>query len=189
MPEFRQCHLNVLARLLHQSHGHVHSHSHAEPTMNNPRLPAVAVPRFLLPQLSWSARAVRPAALSTTDARRHITSGGHNAHGASVTAAIRQHSQLRSRTESHSLAAGYKAAGSFRRSFSATAPQLKDHHFDTLKFVQRLKDEGFTEEQAEGMMRVLSDVIEERFVPCLRHEETRTDNYQHTKPHSNDGPP
>jgi hypothetical protein len=43
-----------------------------------------------------------------------------------------------------------------------TAPQLKDHHFDTLKFVQRLKDEGFTEEQAEGMMRILSDVIEER---------------------------
>jgi acetyl/propionyl-CoA carboxylase alpha subunit len=25
-----------------------------------------------------------------------------------------------------------------------------------------LKDEGFTEEQAEGMMRILSDVIEER---------------------------
>jgi hypothetical protein len=51
---------------------------------------------------------------------------------------------------------------SSRRHFSATAPQLKDHHFDTLKFVQRLKDEGFTEEQAEGMMRILSDVIEER---------------------------
>jgi hypothetical protein len=27
-----------------------------------------------------------------------------------------------------------------------------------------LKDEGFTEEQAEAMMRVLSDVIEERWV-------------------------
>jgi len=33
-----------------------------------------------------------------------------------------------------------------------------------LKFVQRLKDEGFTEEQAEGMMKVLGDVIEERCV-------------------------
>jgi hypothetical protein len=41
--------------------------------------------------------------------------------------------------------------------------QQKDHHFDTLKFVQRLKDEGFTEEQAVAMMRVLSDVIEERY--------------------------
>jgi hypothetical protein len=44
-----------------------------------------------------------------------------------------------------------------------TARTARDHHFDTLKFVQRLKDEGFTEEQAEAMMRVLSDVIEERF--------------------------
>ncbi|KAJ4301281.1 hypothetical protein N0V90_003372 [Kalmusia sp. IMI 367209] len=47
------------------------------------------------------------------------------------------------------------------RAFSATAAQRKDHHFDTLKFVQRLKGEGFTEEQAVAMMRVLSDVIEE----------------------------
>ena len=43
-----------------------------------------------------------------------------------------------------------------------TCPALyRDHHFDTLKFVQRLKDEGFSEEQATAMMRVLSDVIEE----------------------------
>lgn len=49
-----------------------------------------------------------------------------------------------------------------RRAFSATAIRARDHHFDTLKFVQRLKDEGFTEEQAVAMMKVLSDVIEER---------------------------
>jgi predicted Ser/Thr protein kinase len=59
-------------------------------------------------------------------------------------------------------AGGYAPALELRRTFSATARQSKDHHFDTLKFVQRLKEEGFTEEQAEGMMRVLSDVIEER---------------------------
>ena len=57
---------------------------------------------------------------------------------------------------------GALPAAVFHRQFSATAQQSKDHHFDTLKFVQRLKDEGFTEEQAEGMMKVLSDVIEER---------------------------
>lgn len=51
-----------------------------------------------------------------------------------------------------------------RRDFSATAARAKDHHFDTLKFVQRLKDEGLTEEQAVAMMKVLSDVIEERCV-------------------------
>lgn len=37
----------------------------------------------------------------------------------------------------------------------------RDHHFDTLKIVQRLKEEGFSEEQAVAMMRVLNDVIEE----------------------------
>jgi hypothetical protein len=49
------------------------------------------------------------------------------------------------------------------RTFSSTPARQRDHHFDTLKFVQRLKDEGFTEEQAEAMMKVLSDVIEERY--------------------------
>ena len=44
----------------------------------------------------------------------------------------------------------------------STSPHLfRDHHFDTLKFVQRLKDEGFSEEQSKAMMLVLSDVIEE----------------------------
>jgi hypothetical protein len=48
------------------------------------------------------------------------------------------------------------------RSFHASTRQWRDHHFDTLKFVQRLKEEGFTEEQSVAMMKVLSDVIEER---------------------------
>ncbi|KAI8245456.1 Protein FMP32 [Colletotrichum sp. SAR 10_99] len=44
-----------------------------------------------------------------------------------------------------------------RRSFHATPARQRDHHFDTLKFVQRLKSDGFTEEQAEAMMKVLND--------------------------------
>ena len=48
-----------------------------------------------------------------------------------------------------------------RRAFHATPSRQRDHHFDTLKFVQRLKDEGFSEEQAVAMMRVLNDVIQE----------------------------
>lgn len=48
-----------------------------------------------------------------------------------------------------------------RRAFSTTPLLLRDHHFDTLKCVQRLKAEGFSEEQAKAMMLVLSDVIEE----------------------------
>lgn len=49
-----------------------------------------------------------------------------------------------------------------RRNFSKTTIRARDHHFDTLKFVQRLKDEKFSEEQAVAMMKILSDVIEER---------------------------
>lgn len=48
-----------------------------------------------------------------------------------------------------------------RRAFHATVVRSRDHHFDTLKFVQRLKREGFSEEQAVAMMRVLNDVIQE----------------------------
>jgi hypothetical protein len=48
-----------------------------------------------------------------------------------------------------------------RRDFSTSLVRAKQHHFDTLKFVQRLKEEKFSEEQAVAMMRVLNSVIEE----------------------------
>lgn len=54
--------------------------------------------------------------------------------------------------------ATYKTA---QRAFHATPAQQRDHHFDTLKFVQRLQAEGFSEEQAVAMMRVLNDIIQE----------------------------
>lgn len=51
-----------------------------------------------------------------------------------------------------------------RRAFSASPVHGRDHHFDTLKFVKRMREEGFSEEQSVAMMKVLSDVIEERYV-------------------------
>jgi hypothetical protein len=81
--------------------------------------------------------------------------------------AIRQQTVRQWRRNSPQLNTGYTSALGSRRHFSATAPQLKDHHFDTLKFVQRLREEGFSEEQAEGMMKILSDVIEERYVTLV----------------------
>ncbi|KAI5838575.1 hypothetical protein DFP73DRAFT_564560 [Morchella snyderi] len=50
---------------------------------------------------------------------------------------------------------------SSQRQFHAAPRMHKDHHFDTLKFVQRLQEEGFSEEQSVALMRALSDVIEE----------------------------
>lgn len=46
--------------------------------------------------------------------------------------------------------------------FHASARRARDHHFDTLGFVERLRSEGFTEEQAAALMKILNDVMEER---------------------------
>jgi Protein of unknown function (DUF1640) len=65
-----------------------------------------------------------------------------------------------------------------KRAFSTSQPQQKDHHFDTLKFVQRLKSEGFREEQAVAMMRVLNDVIEESIQNLTRTMVLKEGAYQ-----------
>ncbi|KAE8376833.1 hypothetical protein BDV26DRAFT_227956 [Aspergillus bertholletiae] len=67
-----------------------------------------------------------------------------------------------------------------RRAFHASAPQQRDHHFDTLKFVQRLKAEGFSEEQAVAMMRVLNDVIQESIQNLTRTMVLREDTERST---------
>jgi hypothetical protein len=69
------------------------------------------------------------------------------------------------------------AVRSAKRAFHATAVQSRDHHFDTLKFVQRLKDEGFSEEQATAMMRVLNDVIQESIQNLTRTMVLREGKY------------
>jgi hypothetical protein len=48
-----------------------------------------------------------------------------------------------------------------QRAFHATPSRPRNHHFDTLRFVKRLQAEGFSEEQAVAMMRVLNDIIQE----------------------------
>ncbi|PWY76183.1 putative membrane protein [Aspergillus heteromorphus CBS 117.55] len=62
-----------------------------------------------------------------------------------------------------------------RRAFHTSAPRQRDHHFDTLKFVRRLKNEGFSEEQAVAMMRVLDDVIQESIQNLTRTMVLRED--------------
>ena len=55
-------------------------------------------------------------------------------------------------------AAAFKPA---QRAFHATPSRPREHHFDTLRFVKRLQAEGFSDEQAVAMMRVLNDIIQE----------------------------
>ena len=56
----------------------------------------------------------------------------------------------------------------------------RDHYFDTLKFVQHLQTEGFTEEQAVAMMKVLGDVIEESIQNLTRTMVLREDQEKAT---------
>ncbi|KAI6896370.1 DUF1640-domain-containing protein [Hortaea werneckii] len=67
-----------------------------------------------------------------------------------------------------------------KQPFTTTPRRQKDHHFDTLKFVQRLEAEGFTEAQSAAMMRVLSDVIEESIQNLTRTMVLREDQEKAT---------
>jgi hypothetical protein len=145
------------------------------------------LPRFLLPRLTWASPPVKGAA-SQIRSTRHSqqrpriptfqqpvplrTAGGTPSSRRSYCQSAQSESlQKRVRATSQTDAADaapiryngvYVAAFKpARRAFSSSRALKKAHHFDTLKFVQRLRGEGFSEEQAVAMMRVLNDVIEE----------------------------
>ncbi|KAK4092749.1 Protein FMP32 [Purpureocillium lilacinum] len=117
---------------------------------------AEMLPRFLLPRLSWGApHAVSRSVASTSRpwavAFQEKPSSRRSFH----------HGQSPARPSSAGALA--RRSPILRRAFHATALRQRDHHFDTLKFVKRLQSEGFTEEQSVAMMKVLNDVIEERY--------------------------
>jgi hypothetical protein len=125
---------------------------------------AQSLPRFLLPQLSWTASgspAKSNGVFVEVQRRRHsafarIQPADRKTSCRTAASPWRQLESRRSQTTASSRLPPYL------RAFHASARRQRDHHFDTLKFVQRLQDEGFTEEQSVAMMKVLSDVIEER---------------------------
>ncbi|EPS27579.1 hypothetical protein PDE_02522 [Penicillium oxalicum 114-2] len=63
-----------------------------------------------------------------------------------------------------------------QRAFHATPVRSREHHFDTLRFVKRLQAEGFSEEQAVAMMRVLNDIIQESIQNLTRTMVLREDS-------------
>ena len=120
------------------------------------------LPRFLLPKLSWQAapasRQCAMRAMSTYQAQKSREQ--RNYYASSSTRSMQYASQNKPSNSSPII----QQLQQQHRAFSASPVCSRDHHFDTLKFVKRLREEGFTEEQAVAMMRVLSDVIEERYV-------------------------
>jgi Protein of unknown function (DUF1640) len=161
---------------------------------------ASSIPRYLLPQITWQASiprglsyAARPVFTPPRNREtprsvfyRHVhysprspsppmrspqlarlTRTLYNALSSSLTPTA---------TALHrSSSASSIASDATIRPFHTTPPRFRDHHFDTLKFVQRLRDEGFSEEQATAMMRVLSDVIEESIQNLTRTMVPRED--------------
>ncbi|KAG6029945.1 hypothetical protein E4U19_000727 [Claviceps sp. Clav32 group G5] len=131
------------------------------------------VPRFSLPRLSWAAQmstsqTARPLSWTiprggTAAARWH-----HSTTTTTTTMKAQQDSPFPLRRALHKSLV-------LSRMFHATARRERDHHFDTLKFVKRLQDEGFTEEQSVAMMKVLNDVIQESIQNLTRTMVLRED--------------
>lgn len=125
---------------------------------------SVTVPRFLLQQLSWKVSKASAVAPSHCRIQKPFSSNiTQRCSSSKVPAWYCENPHLALRRYSRTRLADTPL--SFRevacRGFATAQRYHRDHHFDTLKFVQRLKDEGFSEEQSKAMMLVLSDVIEE----------------------------
>ncbi|RKU46116.1 hypothetical protein DL546_006708 [Coniochaeta pulveracea] len=127
------------------------------------------IPRFLLPRLSWTgpATASFPGRASFAPFQQQQQPASRSLH-----TSPRPHYPLARprRDVSHQA-----RNASLRRTFHASAPRQRDHHFDTLKFVQRLQEDGFTEDQSVAMMKVLNDVIEESIQNLTRTMVLRED--------------
>ena len=144
------------------------------------------LPRFLLPQLSWTApllplsqprhagkslfRLVTPSAAPASSLSTFpVSSRSRDSHRPSATrnASNTKHIATYLSRPRPAGASPVASLAAPRRAFHASAVCRRDHHFDTLKFVQRLQDDGFTESQSVAMMKVLNDVIEERCVTTI----------------------
>ncbi|KAF2166566.1 hypothetical protein M409DRAFT_66585 [Zasmidium cellare ATCC 36951] len=135
-----------------------------------------AVSRSALPRLAWTASSVRPTAAIVQQGSSAWNKQPTPRRTTATTAFARNTWAERRATPQPST----PIHTACQRAFSATPTRAKDHHFDTLKFVQRLKAEGFTEEQAVAMMKVLGDVIEESIQNLTRTMVLREDQEKAT---------
>ncbi|KAK5697120.1 Protein fmp32, mitochondrial [Elasticomyces elasticus] len=117
-------------------------------------------------RLAWTASTARPSFTAT-----HLPTAQHERRISATTAHTQ--AQWARRRQPSILAAAQK-------SFSTSQIHSRDHHFDTLKFVSRLKSEGFTEPQAVALMKVLGNIIEESIQNLTRTMVLREDQEKAT---------
>ncbi|KAF9523044.1 DUF1640-domain-containing protein [Crepidotus variabilis] len=77
-----------------------------------------------------------------------------------------------------SLSRTLPSAHVFRRSFSSSL-LLRDFHFDTHHFVQRLEREGLNRAQAEGIMTAMAEVIDESIRNMTSNMVTKAEQEKH----------
>lgn len=143
------------------------------------------IPQFLCPRLSWKAAipslAVRPLPHVQTPRIKLL-----HPFICSTARARQKHNNAYAALASYNQFLSHPSSSSHHRqrarAFSTTDSLHRDHHFDTLKFVQRLKDEGFSEDQSKAMMLVLSDVIEESIQNLTRTMVLREGAYPYRLP-------
>lgn len=161
-----------------------------------------SIPRFLLPQLTWKPL-VPPTFVFTPQIKRIATARTalsnpphrtltsiaqpwyeHGRRSCPTPCLSTTHeSQLRpsaARQPPNPLCLAFRILS--QKPFSTTSYLFRDHHFDTLKLVQRLKDEGFSEDQSKAMMLVLSDVVEESIQNLTRTMVLREGHLQPCSP-------
>lgn len=144
------------------------------------------LPRFLIPRLSWASttpsHAFRPAfsAISSqTQAQQSIRLGREKSRSRYYT--TQRHTTpaispiSRCTTPASRVQLPLQFSQESCRSFTTTPVPQRDHHFDTLKFVQRLRAEGFSEEQSQALLRVLSDIVQESVQNLTRTMVSRED--------------
>lgn len=145
-----------------------------------------AIPGFLLPQLTWKRPLLRSFAVAVSKPSQALTPPFNPSKPRwAISPSLHQrqrHDTSTFRSLSNlPLFPPHKSLSSppppTRRPFSTTRGLLRDHHFDTLKFVQRLQEEGFSEDQARAVMLVLSDVIEESIQNLTRTMVLREGTY------------
>ncbi|PWY86832.1 mitochondrial protein FMP32 [Aspergillus heteromorphus CBS 117.55] len=163
-----------------------------------PQKSVAEMPRSILPRLTWNGSSARTTITSPQTTALSVRRQQRQQSARSWTPVGRQlytspHSSIRLAIAAHGIGASSPPAAEppsnpiryngvyvatfnhARRAFHASAPRQRDHYFDTLKFVQRLKDEGFSEEQAVAMMRVLNDIIQESIQNLTRTMVLRED--------------
>ncbi|GAW22921.1 hypothetical protein ANO14919_124680 [Xylariales sp. No.14919] len=136
---------------------------------------ANSLPRFLLPQISWTVPTRLAPSTSRAASFASAPQSGLQRPGTATSHAGRQSPRCTISKAHNNKSSIIQQHLSLRRSFHISASRARDHHFDTLKFVQRLQSEGFTEDQSVAMMKVLNDVIQESIQNLTRTMVLRED--------------